>query len=197
MGGFDQSSGIVLLAVTNRPETLDPALLRPGRFDRQVIIPLPNQAERAAILAAHAKSTHLADDVDLDRIARGTPGFSGADLANLVNAGAINAVRAGRTVINATDLDAARDRVLLDRRETSNALLPEEWRAVAVHESARMVREFGLSSTLGPVGYATGSPQHLGSLTEDALLRPYSEQTHCPGQEPLRPGGRIGRICEY
>jgi cell division protease FtsH len=259
MDGFDQSSGIVLLAATNRPETLDPALLRPGRFDRQVIIPLPNQAERAAILAVHARATHLAEDVDLDRIARGTPGFSGADLANLINEAAINAVRAGRTIINAADLDAARDRVLLSRRETSNALLPEERRAVAVHESghallaalcehadpvakvtilpagltlgvteqlpeaerhlysegyltdlltvrlggraaelvvfgegstgatddlagatqiaARMVREFGLSSTLGPVGYATGSPRYLGAPAEDALRRPYSEQT--------------------
>ena len=259
MDGFDQSSGIVVLAATNRPETLDPALLRPGRFDRQVVIPLPNQAERSAILKVHAKSTHLADDVDLDRIARGTPGFSGADLANLINEAAINAVRDERTIINAADLDAARDRVLLGRRETSNALLPEERYAVAVHESghallaalcehadpvakvtilpagltlgvteqlpeaerrlysegylndlltvrlggraaelvvlgegstgaaddlagatqiaARMVREFGLSATLGPVGYATGSPQYLGAPAEDVLRRPYSEQT--------------------
>lgn len=259
MDGFDQSSGIVVLAATNRPDTLDPALLRPGRFDRQVVVPLPNQAERAAILAVHARTKHLAADVDLDAVARGTPGFSGADLANLVNEAAINAVRAGRTIIEARDMDTARDRVLLGRRETSNALLPEERHAVAVHESGhallaalcehadpvakvtilpagmtlgvteqlpeaerrlysegyltdlltvrlggraaelivfgegstgaaddlagatqiatRMVREFGLSPALGPVGYASGEPRYLSGAPEDALRRPYSEQT--------------------
>src|SRR5947207_3163761 len=85
MDGFDPSAGVVVLAATNRPETLDPALLRPGRFDRQVEIPLPNLHERAAILAVHSRDKHLASDVDLDAIARGTPGFSGADLANLLN----------------------------------------------------------------------------------------------------------------
>ncbi|HEX6196193.1 MAG TPA: ATP-dependent zinc metalloprotease FtsH, partial [Jiangellaceae bacterium] len=244
MDGFDPNSGIVVLAATNRPETLDPALLRPGRFDRQVTVPLPNQSERAAILAVHARGKVLADDADLDIVARATPGFSGADLANLINEAAINAVRAGRTIISARDLDAARDRVLLGRRESSNALLPDERHAVAVHESGhallaalcehadpvakvtilpagmalgvteqlpeaerhlytegyltdllavrlggraaelvvfgqgstgaandlaeatsiatRMVREFGLSKTIGPVGYATEGPRYLG-----------------------------------
>src|SRR5262249_11147454 len=124
-----------VLAATNRPEALDPALLRPGRFDRQVTVPLPNQAERAAILRVHARGKTLADDVDLDIVARATPGFSGADLANLLNEAAINAVRAARILIEPNDLDAARDRVLLGRREASNALLPEERHAVAVHES--------------------------------------------------------------
>ncbi|MER7504391.1 ATP-dependent zinc metalloprotease FtsH [Nonomuraea pusilla] len=135
MDGFDQSSGIVVLAATNRPQTLDPALLRPGRFDRQVTVPLPNQAERAAILAVHASGKHLAPEVDLALVARATPGFSGADLANLVNEAAINAVRDDRTTITVADLDAARDRVLLGRRDTTNALLPQERRSVAVHES--------------------------------------------------------------
>ncbi|MFJ1569278.1 ATP-dependent zinc metalloprotease FtsH [Streptomyces erythrochromogenes] len=135
MDGFDQSSGIVVLAATNRPESLDPALLRPGRFDRHVTVPLPNQAERAAILAVHARGKTLAPDVDWNTVARATPGFSGADLANLVNEAAINAVRADRVVIDAHDLDTARDRLLLGRRESSNALLPEERHAVAVHES--------------------------------------------------------------
>ncbi|MEU5301051.1 ATP-dependent zinc metalloprotease FtsH [Streptomyces noursei] len=135
MDGFDQSSGIVVLAATNRPEALDPALLRPGRFDRHVTVPLPNQAERAAILAVHARGKKPGPDVDWDVVARATPGFSGADLANLLNEAAIHAVRAGNTVISAQDLDDARDRVLLGRRESSNALLPEERHAVAVHES--------------------------------------------------------------
>ncbi|MFF4925746.1 ATP-dependent zinc metalloprotease FtsH [Kitasatospora sp. NPDC001261] len=259
MDGFDQSTGIVVIAATNRPDALDPALLRPGRFDRQVTVPLPNQAERAAILAVHARGKTLAPDVDLGRLARGTPGFSGADLANLVNEAAINAVRADRATLTADDLDTARDRVLLGRRESSNALLPDERHAVAVHESGhalvaalcehadpvakvtilpagvalgateqlpeaerhlyseaylvdlitvqlggraaelvvfgegstgaandlanatsvatRMVREFGLSPELGPVGYSSGTPHYLGDNPEDLLRRPYSEQT--------------------
>ena len=135
MDGFDLTSGVVVMAATNRPEILDPALLRPGRFDRQVEIPLPNQVERSAILATHARSRHLAADVDLTAVSRGTPGFSGADLANLINEAAIVAVRHDRDVIAADDLDEARDRVLLGPRDSSNALLPGEQRAVAIHES--------------------------------------------------------------
>jgi cell division protease FtsH len=97
MDGFDVMQGIVVLGATNRPEILDPALLRPGRFDRQVTIPLPNVAERAAILAVHCRDKQLGPDVDLDAVARGTPGFSGADLANLANEAAINAVRGAAT----------------------------------------------------------------------------------------------------
>jgi cell division protease FtsH len=259
MDGFDQTTGLVVLAATNRPESLDPALLRPGRFDRQVIVPLPNQVERAAILAVHCRGKQLAPDVDLAITSRGTPGFSGADLANLVNEAAINAVRDGRTTITALDFDTARDRVLLGRRESSNVLLPEEKQSVAVHESGhalvaalcenadpvakvtilpagmalgathqlpeaerhlyseaylndllavrlggraaelvvfghgstgaandlseatqlaiRMVREFGLSPALGPIGYSDQGPRYLGGPIEDGLRRPYSEQT--------------------
>src|SRR5207247_5696402 len=100
MDGFDPSTGVVVIAATNRPEILDPALLRPGRFDRQVEIPLPNMKERAAIPAVHARGKKFGPDVDLDVVARGTPGFSGADLANLVNEAAIVAVRAGRDTIS-------------------------------------------------------------------------------------------------
>src|SRR5437867_367881 len=124
MDGFDPSTGVVVIAATNRPEVLDPALLRPGRFDRQVEIPLPNQKERAAILAVHARGKKLGPDVDLDVVSRATPGFSGADLANLVNEAAIVAVRAGRKEIAEEDFFAARDRVILGRREATNALLP-------------------------------------------------------------------------
>ncbi|MFB7506050.1 ATP-dependent zinc metalloprotease FtsH [Streptomyces broussonetiae] len=259
MDGFDQSSGIVVLGATNRPDALDPALLRPGRFDRQVTVPLPNQSERAAILAVHTRDKTLTPDVDLDTVARATPGFSGADLANLANEGAINAVRDNRTRIEPHDLDAARDRVLLGRRESSNALLPDERRSVAVHESGhalvaalcehadpvakvtilpagvtlgateqlpeaerhlysesyltdllavrlggraaelvvfgegstgaandlagatqiatRMVREFGLSCELGPIGYASGHRHFLREATDETGRPPYSEQT--------------------
>ncbi len=254
MDGFEQDSGVVVLAATNRPETLDAALLRPGRFDRQVTVPLPTQAERLAILGVHARGKSLAADADLNRIARGTPGFSGADLASLLNEAAIHAVREDRQVVTAGDLDAARDRILLGRRDGSNALLPDEKQSVAVHESGHAlvaalcehadpvakvtilpagmslgvteqlheaerhlysegylldslavrlggraaelvvfghgstgassdltgatqlaVREFGLSSAVGPVGYGSQNPQYFGG--EELVSRPYSEQT--------------------
>src|SRR5205814_6189384 len=110
-------------AATNRPETLDPALLRPGRFDRQVEIPLPNLKERAAILAVHAKGKALGQDVDLDVVARATPGFSGADLANLVNEAAIVAVRDNRNEIGGSDLSEAGGGVRLGWRAVWTALL--------------------------------------------------------------------------
>ncbi len=157
MDGFDPSTGVVVMAATNRPEVLDPALLRPGRFDREVEIPLPNQAERAAILAVHAEGKHLGPDVDFERVARATPGFSGADLANLINEAAIVAIRADREVISAADIDEARDRLLLGRRDGSNALLPEEKRSVAIHEAGHALVAF-LSEHADPVAKITILP---------------------------------------
>ena len=157
MDGFDKEADVVVLAATNRPETLDAALLRPGRFDRQVVVPLPNQGERAQILSVHARGKNLSDDVDLNVIARATPGFSGADLANLLNEAAITAVRADRDVIGAADLDAARDRILLGRRDASNALLPEERRSVAVHEAGHALVA-ALSPHADPVAKVTILP---------------------------------------
>ena len=259
MDGFDPAEGIVVLAATNRPEVLDPALLRPGRFDRQVVIPLPNLAERAAILSVHCRDKRLDPDVDLSVVARGTPGFSGADLANLANEAAICAVRASREQLSAADFDEARDRILLGRRESSNVLLPEEKHAVAVHEAGhalvaalsphadpvakvtilpagqalgvteqlplverhlfgedyltdalavrlggraaelvklgqgstgaandlaqatdlatKMVREFGLSATLGPIGYPLGGSVFLGGGGTEFSSRPFAEST--------------------
>jgi len=163
MDGFDPAAGVVVIAATNRPETLDPALLRPGRFDRQVEIPLPNLRERTAILAVHGRGKRLSDDVDLEAVARGTPGFSGADLANLVNEAAIVAVRAGREVITAADFSEARDRILLGRREATNALMPDEKHAVAVHESGHALVA-ALSPHADPVAKVTILPagQALG-----------------------------------
>jgi cell division protease FtsH len=163
MDGFDPSTGVVVIAATNRPETLDPALLRPGRFDRNVEIGLPNQVERRSILGVHARGKHLAPGVDLDAVARGTPGFSGADLANLVNEAAIVAVRDNRSVIEQGDFDAARDRILLGRRESSNALLPEERHSVAVHETGHALVA-ALSPHADPVAKVTILPagQALG-----------------------------------
>lgn len=199
MDGFDQTSGIVVLAATNRPETLDPALLRPGRFDRQVMVPLPNQSERAAILAVHARGKHLDDSADLTVVARGTPGFSGADLANLVNEAAINAVRAGRTVITSSDLDSARDRILLGRREASNALLPDERHAVAVHESGHALVA-ALCEHTDPVAKVTILPAgpSLGATEQlpEAERHLYTE-AYLTDLLTVRLGGRAAELVVY
>jgi cell division protease FtsH len=154
MDGFEPGARVVVMAATNRPEILDAALLRPGRFDRTVEIPLPNSVERTAILAIHGHGKELAADVDLGAVARGTPGFSGADLANLVNEAAINAVRADRAVLTAADFDDARDRLLIGRRDASSALLPEEKHAVAVHEAGHALVA-ALSAHADPVAKVT------------------------------------------
>src|SRR5580693_3899587 len=165
MDGFEDSAGVVVLAATNRPDALDPALRRPGRFDREVIVPLPGRAERAAILAAHARGKTLGPDADLDQVAAATPGFSGADLANLVNEAAVTAVRAGRTSLTAADFAAARDRVLLGTRRAS-PLAPGELATVAVHEAGHALVAT-LSPHADPVSRVTvlGAGQALG-LTE-------------------------------
>ncbi|MGH3125002.1 MAG: ATP-dependent zinc metalloprotease FtsH, partial [Streptosporangiaceae bacterium] len=196
MDGFDTSQGIVVLGATNRPEVLDPALLRPGRFDRQITIPLPNLTERAAILAVHCKGKHLASDVDLSVVARGTPGFSGADLANLVNEAAINAVRAGRDQLTMADFNDARDRILLGSRADSNLLLPDEKRAVAIHESGHALVA-ALSPHADPVAKVTILPagQALGVTEQLPLV-----EHHLYGEDYLneslavRLGGRAAEL---
>jgi cell division protease FtsH len=199
MDGFDVTQGIVVLGATNRPEILDPALLRPGRFDRQVTIPLPTLPERAAILAVHCRGKKLGPDVDLHVVARGTPGFSGADLANLANEAAIVAVRDNREVLTAEDFSAARDRILLGRREGSNVLLPEEKHAVAIHESGHALVA-ALSEHADPVAKITILPagQTLG-VTEQLPL----DERHLYGEDYLtdalavRLGGRAAELVEF
>jgi cell division protease FtsH len=198
LDGFDPRSGIVVLGATNRPDVLDPALLRPGRFDRQVVIPLPTLDERAAILAVHCRDKKLGPDVDLHVIARGTPGFSGADLANLANEAAIFAVRDKREVLTAADFDNARDRILLGRREGSNVLLPEEKQAVAVHEAGHALVA-ALSEHADPVAKVTILPagQALGVTQQLPLY-----ERHLYGQDYLteslavRLGGRAAELVE-
>jgi len=195
LDGFEPTTGIVVLAATNRPEILDPALLRPGRFDRQVTIPLPNVHERSAILAVHCRGKELSN-VDLTAIARGTPGFSGADLANLVNEAAIFAVRAGRDTLTAVDFDEARDRIILGRREGSNVLLPEEKHAVAVHESGHALVA-ALSEHADPVAKVTILPagQTLGVTEQLPMV-----ERHMYGEDYLydslavRLGGRAAEL---
>jgi cell division protease FtsH len=196
MDGFDSTTGVVVMAATNRPEVLDPALLRPGRFDREVEIPLPNQAERSAILAVHVKDKHLAEDVNFDAVARATPGFSGADLANLINEAAIVAVRDGRDVIFARDVGEARDRIILGRRDASNALLPEEKRSVAVHESGHALVAF-LSAHADPVAKITILPagRALG-VTEQLPVdeRHLYSESYLLDSLAIRLGGRASEI---
>jgi len=196
MDGFEPGAAVVVMAATNRAEILDAALLRPGRFDRTVEIPLPNQKERTAILAIHSKTKQLGPKVDLDAVSRGTPGFSGADLANLVNEAAINAVRARRTVISAADFDAARDRLLIGRRDASNALLPDEKHAVAVHEAGHALVAI-LSEHADPVAKVTILPRGAALGVTEQL--PISErhlypESYLTDTLAVRLGGRAAEI---
>jgi cell division protease FtsH len=165
MDGFEPAAGVVVIAATNRPETLDPALLRPGRFDRTVEIPLPNLVERRAVLGVHAAGKPIAADVDLNLVARATPGFSGADLANLINEAAFQAVRDGREMVSGRDFDAARDRLLIGRRDSSNALLPAEKTSVAVHEAGHALVA-ALSPNADPVAKVTGAVNDIMGATQ-------------------------------
>jgi cell division protease FtsH len=139
MDGFESSEGVVVMAATNRPDILDAALLRPGRFDRQIIVPLPEAEERHAILKVHTSGKRMGGDVDLETMAKATPGMSGADLANLVNEAALIAVRRGSKNIERIDFENARDRVVMGARRESLALTAEEKRAVAYHEGGHAV----------------------------------------------------------
>ncbi len=134
MDGFETTEGVVILAATNRPDILDPALLRPGRFDRQIVVPLPEFEERKAILEVHARDKRMGPDVDLGTMARATPGMSGADLANLVNEAALVAVRRGSKQIERVDFENARDRVVLGAQRESLVMSPDEKKATAFHE---------------------------------------------------------------
>ena len=134
MDGFESNEGVILLAATNRPDVLDPALLRPGRFDRQVVVPTPDLRGRRRILEVHTKRTPLDPDVDLDTLARGTPGFSGADLENLVNEAALQAAKLNATKVDMHDFEYAKDKVLMGRERRSLILSDEEKRITAYHE---------------------------------------------------------------
>ncbi len=139
MDGFEATEGIVMMAATNRPDILDPALLRPGRFDRQVIVPLPELDDRRAILEVHVKSKRMDPDVDLNVVARGTPGMAGADLANLINEAALIAVRGGDSSITNHHLEQARDRVLMGQTREATVLSADEKERVAYHESGHAI----------------------------------------------------------
>ena len=135
MDGFESNEGVILIAATNRPDVLDPALLRPGRFDRQVVVPVPDVKGREEILRVHSKKTPLAEDVNLTLLARGTPGFTGADLENLVNEAALLAARLGKERVEMADLEQAKDKVLMGVERKSMIIPFEERRITAFHEA--------------------------------------------------------------
>jgi len=139
MDGFETNEGVILIAATNRPDVLDPALLRPGRFDRQVQVPNPDIKGRQKILGVHAKKTVLGPDVDLRIIARGTPGFSGADLANLVNESALAAARAGKRFVTMEDFENAKDKVMMGSERRSMVMTEDERKLTAYHEAGHAV----------------------------------------------------------
>ncbi len=168
MDGFETSEGIVILAATNRPDVLDPALLRPGRFDRQIVVPLPECDERIAILKVHSRDKRLGPDVDLETMAKGTPGMSGADLANLVNEAALFAVRRGASQIESIDFESARDRIMMGASRESLVLSAEEKRVTAYHEGGHAILAAVLPNgdalhkvTILPRGMALGVTQTL------------------------------------
>lgn len=163
MDGFDTATGVIVIAATNRPDVLDPALLRPGRFDRQVVVDMPDVAEREAILAIHCKKIKKAADVNLNRIARATPGTSGADLANLVNEAALFAARSGRATVTMEDFEQGRDKILLGVAKHSKVMTPDEKRATAYHEAGHALLHYHLKNldplhkvTIIPHGRALG-----------------------------------------
>jgi cell division protease FtsH len=139
MDGFESNDGVILVAATNRPDVLDPALLRPGRFDRQVVIPRPDLNGRIGILKVHTKKIKLAPQVDLEAIARGTPGLSGAELANLVNEAALLAGRIGKSQVENDDFDRAKDKILMGLERKSMLISDEEKRITAVHEAGHTI----------------------------------------------------------
>ncbi len=184
MDGFEATEGIVMIAATNRPDVLDPALLRPGRFDRQVVVPLPEHEERLAILKVHAKSKRIGPDVDLAVLARGTPGMSGAELANLVNEAALHAVRRGGEMITRDDFEYARDRVLMGQRRESMALSEKEKELTAYHEAGHAVCATVLETadpvhkvTILPMGMALGVTQQLPQEDKHSYNQNYLEES--------------------
>jgi cell division protease FtsH len=199
MDGFDTSEGVVMIAATNRPDILDPALLRPGRFDRQIVVPLPDLEERLPILQVHCKGKRMASDVDLTVVARGTPGMSGADLANLVNEAALHAVRRGSLDIAMQDFESARDRVLLGQRRESMVLSDAEKERIAYHEGGHAVLAYVLEHadpvhkvTILPTGMALGVTHQLPMEERHIHPRQYIEDALC-----VRMGGRVAELLVY
>src|SRR3954471_6929362 len=184
MDGFEVTTGIVMMAATNRPDILDPALLRPGRFDRQVVVPLPELEDRRQILDVHVRHKRIDASVDLDLVARGTPGMSGADLSNLVNESALFAVRQGAAEIHMRHFEEARDRVLMGQERESTVLSDREKELTAYHEAGHAICAAVLPHTdpvhkvtIIPRGMALGVTQQLPAEERHSYGQDYLEQS--------------------
>ncbi len=170
MDGFESNEGVILISATNRPDVLDPALLRPGRFDRQVVVPRPDIKGRSKILKVHSRKIPLSEDVNMDVVAKGTPGFSGADLANLINEAALLAARANKDQVEMADLESAKDKVMMGAERRSLVITEKEKNVTAYHEAGHAVVAFYLPDadpvhkvTIIPRGRALGVTMYLPS----------------------------------
>jgi len=168
MDGFEGNEGVIVIAATNRPDVLDPALLRPGRFDRQVVVPLPDVRGRAQILNVHLRKVPVGDDMDAEVIARGTPGFSGADLANLVNEAALFAAREGRKTVGMVQMEKAKDKIMMGAERKSMVMSEDDKKMTAYHEAGHTIVGFRVPKhdpvykvTIIPRGRALGVTMFL------------------------------------
>jgi cell division protease FtsH len=192
MDGFESNDGVILIAASNRPDVLDPALLRPGRFDRQVVVPLPDIRGREGILKVHTRKIPIADDVDTSVIARGTPGFSGAALANLVNEAALNAARYSRRLVLMSDFEGAKDKVLMGKERKSMVITESDKKVTAFHEAGHALVAYMVPGsdplhkvTIIPRGMALGLTQQLPEADKHNYTKEYVE-----GQIAILMGGR-------
>ncbi|MFH1573340.1 MAG: ATP-dependent zinc metalloprotease FtsH [Acidobacteriota bacterium] len=192
MDGFESTDGVILIAASNRPDVLDPALLRPGRFDRQVVVPLPDIKGREGILKVHTRKIPLADDVEVSIVARGTPGFSGAALANLVNEAALNAARLNRKFVTMVDFESAKDKVLMGKERRSMVITEADKKVTAYHEAGHaLVATMVPGSdplhkvTIIPRGMALGLTQQLPEADKHNYTKEFVE-----GQITILMGGR-------
>ena len=182
MDGFDSDAGVILMAATNRPDVLDPALRRPGRFDRQVVVPTPDRRARAAIFRVHAESLRVADGIELDELARRTPGLAGAEIANVCNEAALRAARTGKSAVQPEDFEEAIDRVVAGLERQSRLIAPEERTVIAHHEAGHALTGWVLPDTApvlkvsivprgaAALGRAQVVPQERDLYSRDALM---------------------------
>ncbi len=199
MDGFEANEGIILIAATNRPDVLDPALLRPGRFDREVVVPNPDVAGREKILKVHARKVPLADNVDLKVLARGTPGFSGADLMNLVNEAALMAARRNRRLVTHQEFEDAKDKVMMGAERKTMAMSAEEKELTAYHEAGHAILAMNVPQT-DPVHKATIIPRGraLGMVMQlpegDRYSMNYTQMT---SRLAILMGGRVAEELKF
>ena len=202
MDGFESNEGVILVAATNRPDVLDPALLRPGRFDRRIVVNRPDVKGREGILAVHTKKIPLSDDVNINVLARGTSGFSGADLANLVNEAALNAARYNQKVVRMLDFEFAKDKVMMGSERRSMIINDEEKKVTAVHEAGHALLAVLLPNadpvhkvTIIPRGMALGVTMQLPIEDKHNYTREYLERLD--RDPPRRTSGRRAHVQEH